>query len=134
MTDNHSSEMQNPESDLDVDRRNLLKAAGVGVAALSAMSILNIPFAGAQDMSKGADNFYKSDRVMREKVTFKTQYRLNVAGNLLLPNKLDRDCSIYAPSHTSAFQGFEIDTDPATRGLFAYQPIPPMHLIQVLSG
>ncbi|WP_425516791.1 alpha/beta hydrolase [Ensifer adhaerens] len=90
MTDDHSLEMQPPESDLDVDRRNLLKAAGVGVAALSAMSILNIPFAGAQDMSKGADNFYKSDRVTGEKVTFKTQYQLNVAGNLFLPNNLDR--------------------------------------------
>ena len=90
MTDNHNPEMQNPKSDLDVDRRNLLKAAGVGVAALGAMSILNVPLAGAQDMSKGADNFYKSDRVMLEKVTFKTLYQLNVAGNLFLPNDLDR--------------------------------------------
>ncbi|WP_457579189.1 alpha/beta hydrolase [Ensifer adhaerens] len=40
-------------------------------------------------MSRGADNFYKSDRVTLEKVTFKTQYELNVAGNLFLPNNLD---------------------------------------------
>jgi fermentation-respiration switch protein FrsA (DUF1100 family) len=33
----------------------------------------------------GADNFYTSDKVTREKVTFKNQYNLKVAGNLFIP-------------------------------------------------
>ncbi len=74
-----------------IDRRHLLKMSGAGVAALGAMSILNIPFAKAQDMSSGADNFYTSDRVTLQKVTFKTQYQMNVAGNLYLPKDLDRN-------------------------------------------
>jgi len=37
------------------------------------------------DMSNGADNFYKSDRVTLQKVTFKNQYQMKVAGNLFIP-------------------------------------------------
>ena len=79
------------DADLDVGRRNLLKLTGAGVAALGAMSVLNIPFAKAQDMSNGADNFYTSDRVTVQKVTFKNQYQMNVAGNLFTPNNLNRN-------------------------------------------
>ena len=42
-------------------RRNLLKMAGVGVAALDIAGIADTPAAIAQDMSNGADNFYTSD-------------------------------------------------------------------------
>jgi fermentation-respiration switch protein FrsA (DUF1100 family) len=49
------------------------------------------PFAKAQDMSNGANNFYTSNRVTQQKVTFKTQYQMNVAGNLYIPNDLDRN-------------------------------------------
>ena len=45
----------------------------------------------AQDLSNGADNFYTSDRVTLQKVTFKNQYQMNVAGNLFIPNNLDRN-------------------------------------------
>ena len=45
--------------------------------------------ANAQDLSNGADNFYKSDRVTVEKVTFPTQYGLKVAGNLFVPKSRD---------------------------------------------
>ncbi|MBD9435746.1 alpha/beta hydrolase [Pseudoxanthomonas sp. PXM03] len=38
-----------------------------------------------QDMSNGANNFYKSDRLVAEKVAFNNQYRMKVAGNLFLP-------------------------------------------------
>ncbi|WP_429571105.1 alpha/beta hydrolase [Pseudomonas frederiksbergensis] len=41
------------------------------------------------DMSNGADNFYKSDKVTVEKVTFKNQYGMKVAGNLFTPTDLD---------------------------------------------
>lgn len=37
------------------------------------------------DMSHGANNFYKSDKVTEQKVTFKNQYQMTVAGNLYLP-------------------------------------------------
>ncbi|WP_426129276.1 alpha/beta hydrolase [Pararhizobium sp. PWRC1-1] len=73
-----------------MDRRHLLKMTGAGVAALGAMSIFDTTIAKAQDMSNGASNFYTSDRVTLQKVTFKTQYQTNVAGNLYLPNDLDR--------------------------------------------
>jgi uncharacterized protein len=42
------------------------------------------------DMSNGADNFYKSDKVTVEKVTFKNKLNMNVVGNLFLPKNLDR--------------------------------------------
>ena len=32
--------------------------------------------AAGQDMSHGADNFYKSDRLTMEKVSFDNQYRM----------------------------------------------------------
>jgi fermentation-respiration switch protein FrsA (DUF1100 family) len=34
---------------------------------------------------KGADNFYRSDKVTTEKVTFRNQYKMKVAGNLFIP-------------------------------------------------
>ncbi|MEY8712607.1 alpha/beta hydrolase [Mangrovibacter phragmitis] len=37
------------------------------------------------DMSHGADNFYKSDKVNAEKVTFKNQYQMDVVGMLFTP-------------------------------------------------
>ncbi|SCX19245.1 alpha/beta hydrolase [Mycolicibacterium fluoranthenivorans] len=43
------------------------------------------------DTSRGADNFYTSDRVSVQKVTFKNQYQMNVTGNLFVPNDLDRN-------------------------------------------
>ncbi|WP_434674289.1 alpha/beta hydrolase [Pseudomonas sp. R1-15] len=41
------------------------------------------------DMSQGADNFYSSDEVTVQKVNFKNQYQMNVAGNLFIPKKLN---------------------------------------------
>jgi fermentation-respiration switch protein FrsA (DUF1100 family) len=82
--------LQVPTSGAAIDRRKLLKAAGAGAAALGAMSILNTSFAKAQDMSNGADNFYKSERVSSQKVTFKSQYQRNIVGNLFVRRNLDR--------------------------------------------
>jgi fermentation-respiration switch protein FrsA (DUF1100 family) len=45
----------------------------------------------AQDMSRGANNFYKSDRVEVEKVTFKNKLGMKVVGNLFTPKTLQRD-------------------------------------------
>jgi fermentation-respiration switch protein FrsA (DUF1100 family) len=56
--------------------KRLLLALGLLVTSLTAL--------GA-DMSNGADNFYTSDKVTVEKVTFDNQYGLQVAGNLFVP-------------------------------------------------
>ncbi len=73
------------------DRRNLLKLASVGVAALGIAAVAGMPAAMAQDMSNGANNFYTSDRVTMQKVTFRNQYNMNVAGNMFIPKDLDRN-------------------------------------------
>ncbi|QHP53244.1 alpha/beta hydrolase [Pectobacterium carotovorum subsp. carotovorum] len=43
------------------------------------------------DMSNGADNFYKSDEVTQQKVTFKNQYQMNVTGNLFIPKGINQN-------------------------------------------
>jgi uncharacterized protein len=58
--------------------------------ATVSMTPLNMPTASAQDMSNGAANFYKSDRVAVEKVTFKNKLGMKVAGNVFAPKTLDR--------------------------------------------
>jgi fermentation-respiration switch protein FrsA (DUF1100 family) len=78
-----------PNPGQDAGRRDLLKLAGAGTFA--ALTIHTIPAAKAQNMSNGANNFYTSDRVAAQKVTFKTQYQTNVAGNLFMPRGLDRN-------------------------------------------
>ena len=40
-------------------------------------------------MSNGADNFYTSDKVTVQKVSFKNQYQMNVSGNLFIPKNRD---------------------------------------------
>src|SRR3974390_1513885 len=56
------------------------------------LGLLMSPFtAMGADMSNGADNFYVSDRVTVQKVTFKNQYQMKVAGNLFIPKNLDRN-------------------------------------------
>ena len=44
----------------------------------------------AADRSADADNFYRSDKVEVQKVTFKNQYKMNIAGNLYLPKDMDK--------------------------------------------
>ena len=88
-------------------RRGLMKlAGGAAVAAIlaagcapsdrdaaSSSASLAQPSTSlaAGDTSNGADNFYTSDRVTVQKVTFKNQYQMNVTGNLFVPNDLDRN-------------------------------------------
>ncbi|MBD9391036.1 alpha/beta hydrolase [Acidovorax sp. ACV01] len=77
------------------DRRDFLIRAGFGAAALGGLSAVggSAMAAGPQPAPgkvSGADNFYKSDRVVVRKVTFKNQYRMAVAGNLFVPKNLDR--------------------------------------------
>ena len=44
----------------------------------------------AADRPADADNFYRSDKVEVQKVTFKNQYKMNIAGNLYLPKVMDK--------------------------------------------
>ena len=60
--------------------RKLVMLFGLLMASLSAL--------GA-DMSNGTDNFYKSNKVTLQKVTFKNQYQMNTVGNLFVPEGLN---------------------------------------------
>jgi fermentation-respiration switch protein FrsA (DUF1100 family) len=60
------------------------------ILALIALLVSPLTAAGA-DMSHGANNFYTSDRVTVQRVTFRNQYQMVVAGNLFVPKDLDRD-------------------------------------------
>lgn len=42
-------------------------------------------------MFNGPDNFYKSDKVTTQKVNFKNQYNMMVAGNLFVPKNLNQN-------------------------------------------
>jgi fermentation-respiration switch protein FrsA (DUF1100 family) len=56
------------------------------------LALLANPFSAmAADMSAGADNFYKSDNVTAQNVTFKNQYNMTVAGNLFIPKTLNQN-------------------------------------------
>ncbi|MDP4509344.1 alpha/beta hydrolase [Nonomuraea turcica] len=88
-------------------RRGLIKRVGAGAAVLgvlfatgftstaqaatpSASVAPSTPNLPPGDTSNGADNFYTSDSVTVQKVSFKNQYRMNVAGNLFVPKNLNR--------------------------------------------
>lgn len=61
------------------------------VAAFGLMiGLISSPPAMSQDMSGGADNFYKSDKVIAQKVRFNNQYKMKVVGNLFTPKSLDK--------------------------------------------
>jgi fermentation-respiration switch protein FrsA (DUF1100 family) len=54
------------------------------------------PTKGVRDMPTGANNFYKSDTVTVEQVTFKNQYQMTVAGHLFLPKDRYKDAKLPA--------------------------------------
>ncbi len=84
-------------------RRRLIKLAGVGAALVGVLATTGYTATTSSasvahstrnlapgDTSNGADNFYKSDRVTVQKVSFKNQYQMNVVGNLFIPKDLNR--------------------------------------------
>lgn len=73
-----------------IDRRDLLRLGGTGIAALGLLPFADTPSAKAQDMSRGANNFYRSEHVSLEKVAFKSQYQMTISGNLFIPRDADR--------------------------------------------
>ncbi|MFI6310273.1 alpha/beta hydrolase [Nocardia fusca] len=60
-------------------------AADTTTSAAPAAPIANL---STGDLSRGADNFYTSDQVTMQPVTFKNQYRMDVTGNLFVPKNL----------------------------------------------
>jgi hypothetical protein len=72
------------QEDLDIGRRNLLKMAGVGAAALSVASAAGSS-ALAQSNEAWDKTFPKSESVDHEKVTFTNRYGITLSGDLYLP-------------------------------------------------
>lgn len=89
MADQPHNETDLPAANGQLSRRELMKFAGTGVAAAS-LYAAGLSVAKAQDMTEGQNNFYTSDQVTLEKVTFPSQYGLKVAGNLFVPNNINR--------------------------------------------
>jgi fermentation-respiration switch protein FrsA (DUF1100 family) len=65
------------------------RQSGMIAIVLGIMSIISPVL--AQDMSNGADNFYKSKKVTLQKVAFKNQYTMKIVGNLFTPNDLNKN-------------------------------------------
>lgn len=66
---------------------NLLKTLALGLL----LSVTSVGVASAKDMSNGADNFYKSNKVTMQKVAFKNQYNMKVVGNLFIPKDYNQN-------------------------------------------
>ena len=64
-----------------------------GFRILTAMTLglTGVGAASAADMPNGAANFYKSDKVTVQRVAFKNQYNMKVAGNLFIPKGLKQN-------------------------------------------
>ncbi|KAM5360527.1 hypothetical protein ACJZ2D_013703 [Fusarium nematophilum] len=63
---------------------------GGRTVTLGAMTLVNAIAVTAQNLSFGADNFYRSESVQIQPITFPTQYHTNVSGNLFYPRNLSR--------------------------------------------
>jgi fermentation-respiration switch protein FrsA (DUF1100 family) len=63
---------------------------GSRTMTLGAMTIVNAIAARAQNLTFGADNFYRSEHVQIQPIEFPTQYQTNVSGNLFYPRNLSR--------------------------------------------
>ena len=71
----------------------LMSAIGATAAvALDEMRASKLSQAPTQKstVAEGANNFYKSDEVTMQRVTFKNQYNMQIAGNLFLPKTLNQ--------------------------------------------
>ena len=93
------------EAGRDPQRRNFIKRASIGLMALGGLMAAggeavaqarpapaarpNNPLAAGR-LPDGADNFYRSPAVTLREVRFKNQFDMDVAGNLFVPNRLDR--------------------------------------------
>lgn len=60
-------------------------------AALLGVCMMSTPVAAAQTRAADADNFYTSDKVTMQPVSFENQYKMKVAGNLYMPKGADQN-------------------------------------------
>lgn len=74
----------------EIAMRIFLQFLNAKVAIIGLLGLLSSILAIGADMSNGADNFYKSNNVTVQKVTFKNQYKMDVVGNLFIPKDLDK--------------------------------------------
>ena len=68
-----------------------MMAMGLLLSMTIFTSNIGVGAAYTPDMSNGADNFYKSNKVTMKKVKFKNQYNMDVAGNLFIPKGLKKN-------------------------------------------
>ncbi|KAL1856652.1 hypothetical protein Plec18167_007224 [Paecilomyces lecythidis] len=73
-----------------------MKLVGINSAALGMMAFVGTMPAAAQNLSYGADNFYRSNNVTLQPITFKNQYQMTVAGNLFIPKDLNLSANLPA--------------------------------------
>jgi fermentation-respiration switch protein FrsA (DUF1100 family) len=94
-THDQIAKMVDDTSNLNFGRRDFLRVTGTALTALGVVATAGSAAFAAEagyvpDLSNGADNFYRSDRIDVQRVTFKNQYGMRVAGNLFTPKALDR--------------------------------------------
>lgn len=80
-------------AEVDTGRRQLMTATGVMLASgllIHSGAALAADAASKADGPSDADNFYASNKVNVQAVTFKNQYQMWIAGNLFTPKNLDR--------------------------------------------
>ncbi|EFY97556.1 dienelactone hydrolase [Metarhizium robertsii] len=70
-------------------------ASGISLGIMAMGTTMS---AMAQNMSYGADNFYRSPAVEVHPITFQNQYRQSIAGNLFIHGKLNRSSNATAPA------------------------------------
>jgi len=71
---------------LGMDMFNLSRMGLMAIALI--VMTMNCGRLQAEGKAEGADNFYQSQAVTLQKVTFKSQYNMNIAGSLFLPKNL----------------------------------------------
>ncbi len=78
------------QPDLHSPERRKVLAGGAALAAVALAGSPGLAYAAGPDMSRGADNFYKSNEVNSQEVRYKNAYGLEVVGTLFTPKRLDR--------------------------------------------
>ncbi|KAM0739039.1 hypothetical protein ACQRIT_006776 [Beauveria bassiana] len=78
---------------------------GRSIAAFAAIVVVSTMPATAQNMSFGADNFYRSDKVSAHPITFKNLYGMSIAANLYKGSSSSSTSSNSSSSSSSGGRG-----------------------------
>jgi uncharacterized protein len=65
--------------------------SGASTTSDSDASMSDVDGQYTADMSNGADNFYQSEEVTMQKVSFDNQYNMEVAGNVFIPKDMNKN-------------------------------------------